>query len=85
MEGIALAESFKPDVIFLDVKMPGMDGLDVLARLQEDDPGAIVITFGQRRAVSFSFPTAEATSVARAAEKLSACLTAWRPAALVSA
>jgi two-component system nitrogen regulation response regulator NtrX len=30
-------------VTFLDVKMPGMDGLDVLARLRENDPGAIVV------------------------------------------
>ncbi|MDE0897899.1 MAG: sigma-54 dependent transcriptional regulator [Longimicrobiales bacterium] len=42
-DGIALAVDFRPDVIFLDVKMPGLDGLDVLARLREDDPSALVI------------------------------------------
>ncbi|MDA0328934.1 MAG: sigma-54 dependent transcriptional regulator [Gemmatimonadetes bacterium] len=42
-DGIALASEFRPDVIFLDVKMPGLDGLDVLARLREDDPGALVV------------------------------------------
>jgi two-component system nitrogen regulation response regulator NtrX len=42
-DGIALAADFRPDVIFLDVKMPGLDGLDVLARLREDDPSALVI------------------------------------------
>jgi two-component system, NtrC family, nitrogen regulation response regulator NtrX len=42
-EGIAIAEEFRPDVIFLDVKMPGLDGLDVLARLREDDPSALVV------------------------------------------
>jgi len=41
--GIAMAEEFRPDVIFLDVKMPGLDGLDVLERLREDDPSALVI------------------------------------------
>lgn len=41
--GLALAEEFNPDVIFLDVKMPGMDGLDVLAQLRENDPSALVI------------------------------------------
>jgi two-component system nitrogen regulation response regulator NtrX len=30
-------------VIFLDVKMPGLDGLDVLAKIREDDPTALVI------------------------------------------
>ena len=43
MEGIELARELRPDVTFLDVKMPGMDGLDVLARLREDDPGAVVV------------------------------------------
>jgi two-component system nitrogen regulation response regulator NtrX len=42
-EGITLAMEFMPDVIFLDVKMPGLDGLDVLARLREGDPSALVV------------------------------------------
>ena len=42
-DGIALAVDFPPDVIFLDVKMPGLDGLDVLARLREADPSVLVI------------------------------------------
>lgn len=42
-EGIDLADTFRPDVIFLDVKMPGLDGLDVLARLRDEDPSTLVI------------------------------------------
>lgn len=42
-EGLELADSFRPDVIFLDVKMPGLDGLDVLERLREEDPSTLVI------------------------------------------
>lgn len=42
-DGIAFAKDFRPDVIFLDVKMPGMDGLEVLAQLRENDPGALVV------------------------------------------
>ena len=41
--GIEAAREFRPDVIFLDVKMPGLDGLDVLARLREEDPSTLVI------------------------------------------
>ncbi|KPJ83037.1 MAG: Fis family transcriptional regulator [Gemmatimonas sp. SG8_23] len=41
--GIEAAREFRPDVIFLDVKMPGLDGLDVLERLREDDPSVLVI------------------------------------------
>jgi two-component system nitrogen regulation response regulator NtrX len=32
-EGIALAERDAPDLVLLDVKMPGMDGIEVLERL----------------------------------------------------
>lgn len=42
-EGLRIAREFNPDVIFLDVKMPGKDGLDVLAELREDDPSTLVI------------------------------------------
>jgi len=42
-EGIEKAAELKPDVIFLDVKMPGLDGLDVLARLRADEPSALVV------------------------------------------
>ncbi len=41
--GIEVARDFSPDVIFLDVKMPGMDGLEVLGRLRDEDASALVI------------------------------------------
>ena len=37
-EGLAIARTRYPDVVILDVMMPGLDGFDVLARLRAGDP-----------------------------------------------
>ncbi len=42
-DGLSMVEKVLPDVIFLDVKMPGMDGLEVLERVRSDDPQALVV------------------------------------------
>lgn len=34
-EGLAKAESFKPDLILLDIMMPGMDGWQMLEKLKQ--------------------------------------------------
>jgi two-component system nitrogen regulation response regulator NtrX len=34
-EGLALAEREAPDLVLLDIKMPGMDGMEVLTRLRQ--------------------------------------------------
>ena len=33
-EGIAMVEREQPDLVFLDIKMPGLDGIEVLSRLR---------------------------------------------------
>jgi two-component system, NtrC family, nitrogen regulation response regulator NtrX len=42
-EGLALVERETPDLVLLDVKMPGMDGLDVLTRLHSMFPSLPVV------------------------------------------
>jgi two-component system, NtrC family, response regulator HydG len=42
-EGIALAEKEVPDLVFLDIKMPGMDGLELQARLVAADPELSIV------------------------------------------
>ena len=43
VEGLQLFLKYKPDVILLDWKMPGIDGLTVLEAIVKDDPATKVI------------------------------------------
>ena len=42
-EGLDTVERESPDVVFLDIKMPGMDGLEVLKRIKEIDATVEVV------------------------------------------
>lgn len=42
-EAIALYESHQPDIVLLDVNMPGLDGIQALERLRTIDPKAVVV------------------------------------------
>lgn len=42
-EALALARSEKPDVVLLDIKMPGMSGIEALRQLKEIDKKIKVI------------------------------------------
>jgi two-component system, NtrC family, nitrogen regulation response regulator NtrX len=43
VDGLAEYRRFRPHLVFLDVKMAGIDGLEALRTLREQDPGAIVV------------------------------------------
>ena len=42
-EGLAEYQKFRPNLVFMDVKMPGMDGMEALKKLREIDPAATVV------------------------------------------
>ena len=43
LEAIAMAEKLKPDVIVMDVNMPGLNGIEATRRIVLEQPGVIVI------------------------------------------
>jgi len=42
-DGIAEYQKWRPHLVFLDVKMAGMDGMEALKKLREVDPNALVV------------------------------------------
>ena len=46
MEGILLAREHRPDVLIVDIKMPGLSGLDVIERLHEELDAEYIILSG---------------------------------------
>jgi len=41
--GIQMVEEFRPDLIFVDLKMPGISGFKVIEKIQEIDPTIVTI------------------------------------------
>src|SRR5688572_9234976 len=42
-EGYELARRIRPDILFLDMRMPGVDGKELIGMLNRDMPGMITI------------------------------------------
>lgn len=44
-EGLLSFNKYKPDIVLLDIKLPGMNGLEVLKRVREEDKTTAVVIF----------------------------------------
>ena len=42
-QSVALAREFKPHLVILDIRMPELDGFELMARLKADHPDAEII------------------------------------------
>jgi two-component system nitrogen regulation response regulator NtrX len=51
-DGVAMAERESPDLVFLDIKMPGMDGLDALQRIKASNETLPVVIISGHGTVS---------------------------------
>src|SRR5260370_18236787 len=46
---LALVQSQKPDVVFMDISMPGLNGLEATARISKEFPGVRVVILSQHK------------------------------------
>ncbi len=42
-QGLRQVEAFRPDLVYVDLKMPGMSGMEVLERIRGADPSVVTI------------------------------------------
>ena len=54
-EGISLVQRESPDIVFLDVKMPGMDGMEALSRIKAIDDSVPVVMISAHGTTSTAF------------------------------
>jgi two-component system nitrogen regulation response regulator NtrX len=59
-EALALLQRESPDLVFLDIKMPGMDGLEVLQKMRELNDGLPIVIISGHATLS---PAVEATKL----------------------
>ncbi|CAG1022260.1 response regulator [Methylomonas sp. LL1] len=73
--GIAAAARFRPDMVFVDLKMPGLDGLEtlrrLLARYESPPPACIITTFAHEYAAPLQQARAEKLEFQLASKPLS--------------
>ena len=59
-EAITLYPEYRPDLVFLDVKMAGLDGLETLHRLRGLDPQAVIVMISGHATVATAVEATQA-------------------------
>jgi two-component system nitrogen regulation response regulator NtrX len=62
-EGIALVQRESPDIVFLDVKMPGMDGMEALKRIKTIDERVPIVMISAHGTTSTAFEASKRGAV----------------------
>jgi two-component system nitrogen regulation response regulator NtrX len=62
-EGIALVQRESPDIVFLDVKMPGIDGMEALNRIKALNEGVPVVMISAHGTTSTAFEASKRGAV----------------------
>ena len=62
-EGIGLVQRESPDIVFLDVKMPGMDGMEALNRIKAINDGVPVVMISAHGTTATAFEASKRGAV----------------------